>query len=173
MAPIVIALLIAAFFGFVWLGRNGSERAGAFLRRSGTRLGGFALLVLAAFMAVRGLWEPALIPAAAGWWLLSGGTMGGPIGSALKLYLDRRFPGWRQHVDSDADPRRSGEGRRDGVMTEQEAYEILGLQPGCPRDAIGVAYRSAMKKVHPDQGGSADMAVRLNLARDLLLRRHA
>ena len=175
MAPIVLGLLVLAFIAFVWLGRTGAQGAKTALRRNGARLGGILLLGLAVLMTVRGLWEPALVPAALGWWLISGGAMTGTIGAALKLYLDRRFPGWRQHVHPDADtgPRSANRSRVSGVMTEEEAYEILGLQAGCPRDAIGAAYRAAMKKVHPDQGGSAEMAVRLNLARDLLLRRHA
>ena len=169
MAPIVLGLLVLAVFAFAWLGRTGSQNAGVVLRRSGARLAGYVLLGLAGVMAIRGLWEPALVPAGIGWLLVSGGS----IGEALNLYLDRRFPGWRQHVDPDADARRAGGSGVGGVMTEKEAYEVLGLQPGCPRDAIGTAYRAAMKKVHPDQGGSPEMAVRLNLARDLLLRRHA
>src|SRR4051812_21050059 len=59
-------------------------------------------------------------------------------------YLDRRSPRWRDDVKGDA---AAGERRTPpaGKMTEEEAYQILGLQPG--------AHRTLMQKRHPDKGG--------------------
>jgi hypothetical protein len=88
----------------------------------------------------------------------------------LLAYLDRRDAGWREHAQGDA---ASGRGRASsGKMTEEEAYQILGLQPGASADDIGRAHRALMKKLHPDQGGSTYLAARVNEAKDVLLRRH-
>ena len=96
----------------------------------------------------------------------------------LEAYLDRRFAGWRETADPDIHARTSqsqaGEqgGRRSGTISEQEAYEILGLQPGASEEDIRQAHRSLMKKFHPDQGGTTWLATRLNEARDVLLGSH-
>lgn len=89
----------------------------------------------------------------------------------LMAYLDRRAPGWRENAQGDAATGR-GHAASTGKMTEEEAYQILGLQAGAGADAIGRAHRALMKKLHPDQGGSTYLAARVNEAKDVLLRRH-
>lgn len=90
----------------------------------------------------------------------------------LEAYFDRRFPGWRPAGDGDGDPG-SRRARNASRMSEDEAYEVLGLRHGASRDEIVRSHRTVMKKWHPDQGGTADLAALANEAKEVLLRRHA
>jgi hypothetical protein len=90
----------------------------------------------------------------------------------LMAYLDRREPSWREHAQGDAATGRGRSAWSSGKMTEEEAYQILGVQPGASVKDIGSAHRALMKKLHPDQGGSTYLAARVNEAKDILLRRH-
>jgi DnaJ-domain-containing protein 1 len=89
----------------------------------------------------------------------------------LDSYADRRFPGWREAGNGDGDSRQRGDGRA-GAMSKEEAYQILGLQPGAGEADIRAAHRALMKRVHPDQGGSTFLAAKVNEAKEILLGRH-
>jgi hypothetical protein len=95
----------------------------------------------------------------------------------IEKYLDGRFPGWRE--DMQANPNRWGLGGGNGggndrrvSMSEDEAYEVLGLAPGAGAEAIRDAHRALIKKLHPDQGGSTYLAARVNDAKAVLMKRH-
>ena len=98
------------------------------------------------------------------------GSVGGDADSAslLEAYLDRRMPLWREHADT-----HGGEGKRSaaasGTMTKQEAYQVLGLEPGASPAEIRKAWRKLMKSVHPDSGGTEFLAAKINAAKDVLL----
>ncbi|HEX5213796.1 MAG TPA: DnaJ domain-containing protein [Pseudolabrys sp.] len=88
----------------------------------------------------------------------------------LVAYLDRRQPGWSENAQGYAAAGRAHAGSP--KMTEQEAYQILGVEPGASAEAITRAHRTLMKKLHPDQGGSTYLAARINEAKEILSRRH-
>jgi hypothetical protein len=92
----------------------------------------------------------------------------------LEVYLDRRFPRWRSagNKENDAGAFEPGGTPRQGGMSEDEAYEVLGLHKGASRDDVMRSHRSLIKKLHPDHGGSTDLAARVNEAKDVLMRRH-
>ncbi|HTV32643.1 MAG TPA: DnaJ domain-containing protein [Methylocella sp.] len=96
-----------------------------------------------------------------------------PEGARLmEAYLDRRFAGWRGTAQNQSDAGSRRTRSRPVTMSEDEAYQILGLQKGAPEEEVVRSHRSLMKKLHPDHGGSTDLAARVNEAKDVLLRRH-
>lgn len=91
----------------------------------------------------------------------------------LESYLDRRFgDSWRaddKASDDGSEAGESGAGGTSGPLTENEALDILGLEPGASRDEIIKAHRRMMQKLHPDHGGSNYLAARINEAKACLL----
>jgi hypothetical protein len=86
----------------------------------------------------------------------------------LEGYLDRRFPRWREDLEGDR-AARPGRAADSGAMTDEEAYEVLGLAPGASEAEIRAAHRRLMKRFHPDQGGTSFLAAKINQAKDRLL----
>ena len=89
----------------------------------------------------------------------------------LETYLDGRFPLWREDVEANTGAGQGG-APASGAMTEQEAYQILGLEAGASAADIRKAHRRLMQRVHPDLGGSSFLAARINQAKDVLLANH-
>ena len=130
-------------------------------------IGGGALLLFAGFMLLRGEIGAAILTGSLGLGLVGWA----PLRPAV-FYFDRRQPGWGEHAQGDAAAGSAKRAASNGKMTEEEAYQILGVQPGASADDISRAHRSLMKKLHPDQGGSTYLAARVNEAKEVLLRRH-
>ena len=86
----------------------------------------------------------------------------------LESFLDRYHPDWRDHQQYNSDQTSGGTSSFDS-MTREEAYQILGLNPGASAEEIHQAWRRLVKAVHPDSGGSAFLTTKINAARDLLL----
>jgi len=88
--------------------------------------------------------------------------------AVLEAYLDRtQGEAWREAAAEGGAGPRAPAGA--GAMSQEEACNILGLEPGASRAAIREAHRRLMQKVHPDHGGSNYLAAKINQAKALLL----
>ncbi|MBA4274193.1 MAG: molecular chaperone DnaJ [Alphaproteobacteria bacterium] len=59
-----------------------------------------------------------------------------------------------------------------GTMSVDDAATLLEVDSFADEATIKAAHRRAIKHAHPDTGGSAAAAARINLARDTLLAYH-
>jgi hypothetical protein len=90
----------------------------------------------------------------------------------IEAYLGRRWSGWRDRHSAHASREEPRQPRGpNGRMTSREAHEVLGLKTGAKEKEIRAAHRKLMMKHHPDQGGSACLAARINEAKEVLLGR--
>jgi hypothetical protein len=81
----------------------------------------------------------------------------------LEAYLDRRL-----NVDWRTARHQAPRGPR-ADMTRDEALAVLGLAEGATEEEIKAAHRRLIRRTHPDAGGTADLAARINRAKDVLL----
>ncbi len=82
----------------------------------------------------------------------------------LEAWLDRTWPDWRERPRGSPPP-----GTPSGAMTRDEAFAVLGVEPGASREEIKAAHRRLMGHMHPDHGGSNYLAAKINQAKDILL----
>ena len=87
----------------------------------------------------------------------------------LEAYLDRVRSNWHDEMASDWGRSETPANAPD--VSVEEAYAILGLQPGADEAAIKAAHHRLMKQFHPDHGGTDYLATKINRARDVLLHR--
>ena len=87
----------------------------------------------------------------------------------LQAYLDRvHAQDWRQQAGAQEQQQTTSESSE---MSREEAYQVLGLSADASDEEIIEAHRRLMQKLHPDRGGSAYLAARINLAKETLLGR--
>jgi hypothetical protein len=99
--------------------------------------------------------------------LLAECRVGDPDSAQLvEAYLERARPDWREKAGG---PHARQEPPASAAMTREEAYRVLGLEPGADEAAVREAHRRLMMKMHPDIGGSSYLAAKINQAKDLLL----
>jgi hypothetical protein len=136
-----LALGAIALWALIRLGRQ-TERRGRREWRVAATLVGAAALAGGVLAIARGSWILAIGLVGAGTWLVLSSRMPGRLAPTAAHHL------------SDA-----------------EARAVLGVGPTADAAEINAAWRKAMARVHPDQGGTEGLAARANAARDRLLRR--
>lgn len=115
------------------------------------------VILIAAAMAMRGLWPVAMS--------LLGGLLvyGRPVLQAFGLWRQWQFLNQRrQQQQTQAPP-------RDTKMSVELACQILELDAQHSKHDILAAHKKMMAKNHPDKGGSTYLASQINQARDVLL----
>ena len=164
---LLILLVIGAFWGYRRIARLGPKERRKILLRS--VIG--ALILMLIMMAVTGRmhWIFAIIGALIPF-------MRGLLGIGLQFlpvwlkYKNRQQPNQGQERQQTQSPVQSS------TMDDKEAQDILGLKGDIGRgeitaEMINDAHRRLIQKLHPDRGGNDYLAARVNLARDLLLKR--
>jgi len=113
------------------------------------------VLLVAAAMAMRGLWPVAMS--------LLGGLMvyGRPVLQAFGL--------WRQLQSMQQKQQQSAPSTNNDTMDAATARQILELEENPSKEDILAAHKRMMAKNHPDKGGSTYLASQINQAKDLLL----
>lgn len=97
-------------------------------------------------------------------WALGAVILGG--GARILQFLS--FVSWIKRFRQQAAQQPSAEAAQ-GEMTAKEARTILNIPEHASEKEIHQAYIEAMKRNHPDKGGSDYFALKINQARDVLL----
>ena len=156
MPGFVIAIIIVggALWFFRSLGRLKPEQSRAFTRK----ISSFVLIGLAGLFALRGNFAFAA-PLFA-------------IGSAL-YGTSQFFPnGFQWNTPKEQSQRSNQMPNTTGTMGVDEALQVLGLKKGASETDIKSAHKKLLKGFHPDAGGTDYLASKINLAKDVLLKRN-
>ncbi len=84
----------------------------------------------------------------------------------LGAFLERVHPEWQEGAAESDGPERPASS---GPMPRDEACRILGVEEDATEKEIKAAYHRLIANLHPDKGGSAYLAAKINEARDVLL----
>lgn len=161
IAFLLIGLLMMGLLLFVleWWARASTEQAKNTLMAAGLVLAG----ALALLFFARGQWLFGSVPLALSFYRFFG------IARVL-MRISSFLSGAKQMGGAGNQRYQQNQRTRAEQITEQEALDILGLQPGASDIDIQETYKRLMGQVHPDKGGSEWLAERLNAARDRLLK---
>lgn len=155
---LLIAIVLGALYLVRWFLTTPAETVAANIRKSLWLLLGLGLI----FLAVTGKLN----------------IIFAFIGSAIPL-IARHLPnilrllGIAKSIKSaQANPQNKTAPPAVQTMSKQQALSILGLQVDASKKEIIEAHKRLIQKVHPDKGGSEELAIQINHAKKLLLKEH-
>ena len=129
----------------------------------------FKFVFLCLWMTLKLLWRVL-------WWLLTDGRRHAVAGVRAAYLFGRIF--WEEwHRPAEEQGAESGAGNDNANAPQgatdpfESALSLLGLRPGFTRDELNKAYKNAIRRAHPDAGGTTAMAAAINAARDLIMSR--
>src|SRR5262249_46341641 len=129
--PLVIGVVILLVL--LWAAKR--SRARGILNVAQQRLSGAVAILVATLLLVRGDWGLGLGLGLFGTYLL-GQALPWPL-SSLAGYFDGAGTSRREHMQADADAALGARPAAGGKMTEQEAYQVLGIARGASVTEIG------------------------------------
>jgi hypothetical protein len=65
------------------------------------------------------------------------------------------------------------QGSNSSGINKEEAFQVLGVKPGCNKDDIIKAHKDLIQSLHPDKSGNHYLASKINNARDILLKEYS
>ncbi|MCH2191840.1 MAG: DnaJ domain-containing protein [Gammaproteobacteria bacterium] len=107
-------------------------------------------------------------------WLM--GVIAGLIGVASRaLQLANFIPAFKRvfgSLNDEEKPTQNSQAdskTRSNKMSRLDAANLLGVELDATKEEIKQAHKRLMQKVHPDRGGTDELAAQLNRAKDVLL----
>jgi DnaJ domain len=94
-----------------------------------------------------------------------------PVVRAAFPYLLRFLPFFQQHISNKPQAEQQAPPQQAQVnVSLDEAYQVLGLEPGADKEAVIDAHRKLIQKMHPDRGGNDFLAAQINQAKEVLIK---
>lgn len=155
---LILAILLALFIVFRQLQNTPPEKRKGLYLKAGISITAGIVLLLA--LTGRVHWIGGLIAALV------------PFARAALPYVIKYFPVLQQYRNQQQQQQnqQAPQHQHRVDLTVDEAYQVLGLEPGADKEAIIKSHRQLIQKNHPDRGGNDYLAAQINQAKEVLIK---